>query len=180
MFSGSTDSIKCVLVAKPTRSQAHCSHFLRKHSCFCNACIVTRKHQSELKQQQGAQRKWLVDAFPWPNAALMQPDAAGGSDGVTAPGLRYSFQVWTSLNHTLPEELRVKKAWWLMFSTWLTPSHGNQQHLHTRLSHPAPFQTVSFAFSPQLCQTLQFLPRHVNHWLISEALRGGGRAEPAP
>lgn len=62
----------------------------------------------------------------------------------------------------------------------LTPSHGNQQHLHTRLSHPAPFQTVIFAFCPQLCQTLQLLATHVNHRLISEALKGGGRAEPAP
>lgn len=92
MFSGSTDSIKCVLVAKPTRSQALCSHFLRKHSCFCNAYIATRKHQSEQKHQQGAQRKWLGDAFSGPNAALMWNDAAVGPNGVTATGLRCSFQ----------------------------------------------------------------------------------------
>lgn len=92
MFSGSTDSIKCVLVAKPTRSQALCSHLLRKHSCFCNACIVTRKHQSELKHQQGAQRKWLGDASSGPNAALMWNDAAAASNAVTVTGLRRSFQ----------------------------------------------------------------------------------------
>lgn len=136
MFSGSTDSIKCVLVAKPTHSQELCSHCLRKHSCLCNACIVTRKHQSELKHQQGAQRKWLVDAFSWPNAALMWYHAAVGSNGVTAPGLRYGFQkqIWTTHSQ---RSLGIKKDWWLMFSACLTPSHGNQQQLHTRLSHPA-------------------------------------------
>lgn len=136
MSSGSTDSTKCVLVAKPTRSQALCSRCLRKHSCLCNACIVTRKHQSELKHQQGAQRKWLVDAFSWPEAALMWHHAAVGSNGVTAPGLRYGFQkqIWTTHSQ---RNLGIKKDCWLMFSTCLTPSHGNQQPLHTRLSHPA-------------------------------------------
>lgn len=109
MFSGSTDSIKCVLVAKPTRSQPLCSQFLRKHSCFCSACIVTRKHQSELKHQhqQGAQRKWLVDAFSWPNAALMWYPAAVGSNGCCT-WVEIQF-LKANLNHTLPEELRDKK-----------------------------------------------------------------------
>lgn len=178
MFSGSTDSIKCVLVAKPTRSQALCSHFLKKHSCFCTACIVTSKQQSELKHQQGA----------WGNGCGCLPWAKSSTDVVECSSwLWWCYSIWfgiqfskADLNYRLPEELRGQKAWWLVFSKWLTPSHGNQQHLHTRLSHPAPFQTVIFAFCPQLCQTLQLLPRHVNHWLISEALRGGGRAEPAP
>lgn len=171
MFSGSTDSTKCALVAKPTRSQELCSHFLKKHSCFCNACIVTWQHQSQLKHQQGAQRKWLDDAFSWPDAPRMWYNAALGSNAVTAPGSRFGFQkqIWTTHSQ---RSLGIKES-------WLTRSHGNQQHLQARLSHPAPFQAVIFAFCPQLCQTLQLLPIYVNHWLISEAPRGGGRAQSA-
>lgn len=35
-----------------------------------NAHTITRKHQSESKHQQEAQRKWLVDASSWPDSTL--------------------------------------------------------------------------------------------------------------
>lgn len=172
MFSGSTDSIKCVLVAKPTRSQALCSHFLRKHSCFCSACIVTRKHQSELKHQQGAQRKWLVDAFSWPNAALMWCPAAAGSNGCCT-WVEIQF-LKANLNHILPEEPRDIKR---LLADVLYVSDAQpwepKAPAHQVIS-PCSLSDSNFCILPTAVPEPPAPAIHVNQWLISEALRGGG------
>lgn len=70
---------------------------------------------------------------------------------------------------------------WTSLGVWL-PAMGVNGTCALGYLTPTPFQAVIFAclHCPKLCQILQLLPIHFNHWLISEVPRGGGRAEPGP